>query len=60
MKLFHKKKMIISDQLSLHARDSVCICYRNSYPLKVLSIHYLLESAIFLIVDWIKNPSDSQ
>ena len=31
----------------LHKRGGVCIYFRNSFPLKILSIHYLQESISF-------------
>ena len=36
-----------SYHLLQHKRGGVCIYFRNSYPLKILNIHYLQESISF-------------
>ena len=40
-------KLFRSDHPSQQKRGGVCICFRNSLPLKILNIHYLRESVSF-------------
>ena len=40
-------ELVRSDHPSQHKRGGVCIYFRNSFPLKILDIHYLQESISF-------------
>ena len=40
-------ELVRSENPSQHKRDSICIYFRNSLPLKILNIHYLQESISF-------------